>query len=101
MLTAIQTGVNPELTQKENERRARGQIAAAEIVSKKAQLASEWVNKFGSLQYAAPDGTTWQQFWPSYQKQSWAEHRKREAEIAAAEKAGKGKPSGEWKIEVE
>jgi len=90
LLTAIQTGVNPELTQKENERRARGQIAAADILSKKAQLASEWVNRFGSLKYAAPDGTTWQKFWPGYQKQSWAAHRQQEAQLEAEAKQTKG-----------
>lgn len=90
LLTAIQTGVNPEQTQKENERRARGQIAAADILSKKAQLASEWVNRFGSLKYAAPDGTTWQKFWPAYQKQEWAAHRQREAQLEAEAKQTRG-----------
>lgn len=90
LLTAIQTGVNPELTPKENARRARGQIAAAEIVSKKAQLASEWVNRFGSLQYAAPDGTTWQKYWPATQKEAWAKHRQREAAIVAEERRKMG-----------
>lgn len=71
LLTAIQTTVNPDVSPSENKRRFRQQLAAADILAKKAQLASEWVNTYGSLQYAAPDGTTWQKFWPAYQRQEW------------------------------
>ena len=80
LLTAIQTGVNNDALPEENRRRVSNQFAAATILSKKAQLASEWVNRFGSLQYAAPDGTTWQKYWPQYQRDNWAAHLKAEAD---------------------
>lgn len=76
LLTAIQTTVNADATATENARRFRDQLAAADILAKKSQLASEWVNRFGSLQYAAPDGTTWQGFWPQYQREAWGDHLK-------------------------
>jgi hypothetical protein len=100
LLTAIQTGVNNDASPEENRRRVRNQLAAADILSKKAQLASEWVNRFGSLQYAAPDGTTWQKAWPQYQRQNWAAHLAREERLAqgAGKKSGTG--ANEWKIEV-
>lgn len=81
LLTAIQTTVNPDVSPAENKRRFRQQLAAADILAKKSQLASEWVNRFGSLQYAAPDGTTWQKFWPEYQKQEWGNFMKNERSV--------------------
>ena len=94
LLTAIQTTVNPDVLPKENARRFRSQIAAADILSQKAKLASEWVNKFGSLAYAAPDGTTWQGFWPQYQKQMWSKFIKSEGgQGGAADKTGATKPT--------
>ena len=90
LLTAIQTTVNPDVSPSENKRRFRQQLAAADILAKKAQLASEWVNTYGSLQYAAPDGTTWQKFWPMYQRQEWSNFRKSEPKEGAAPQAGTG-----------
>jgi len=105
LLTAIQTGVNNDASPEENRRRVSNQLAAANILSKKAQLASEWVNRFGSLGYAAPDGTTWQKFWPSYQKQEWVAHRQREAQTEAvkaqkAKEEEKGGGLGGWTINL-
>ncbi len=85
--TAIQTTVSPDASPAENKKRFNQRIAAAEILSKKAQLAAEWVNTFGSLGYAAPNGTTWQKYWPTYQKQQWGEFLKKEAARIAEEEA--------------
>jgi hypothetical protein len=76
LLTAIQTGVNVETPTPENKRRIGNAIAAAEIASQRHRLATEWVNKFGALSYAAGNGMTWPQFWSTYQKQAWADHLK-------------------------
>ena len=105
LLTAIQTGVNNDASPDENRRRVSNQLAAANILSKKAQLASEWVNTYGSLAYATPDGTTWQKAWPQYQRQQWAAHRAREAQLEAerkrrAKEEGKGGGLGGWTINL-
>lgn len=76
LLTAIQTTVNPDVQPQENVRRFRDQIASADILAKKAQFMTEWVNKAGSLSYALPNGMTWPQFWSEYQKAAWSDHRK-------------------------
>lgn len=76
LLTAIQTTVNPDVQPQENIRRFRDQIASADILAKKAQFMTEWVNKAGSLSYALPNGMTWPQFWSEYQKAAWSDHRK-------------------------
>lgn len=75
LLTAIQTTVNNDVLPEENMRRFKDQIVAADILAKKAQFATEWVNKVGSLQYTAPNGMSWPQFWSEYQKSAWADHR--------------------------
>ena len=90
LLTAIQTTVSPDASPVENRRRMRQRLAAGEILSKKAELASEWVNTFGSLGYAAPDGTTWQKFWPKYQKQEWNRHLQNEKAAASEGAAPQG-----------
>jgi hypothetical protein len=107
LMTAMKTTISPDLLPEENMRRYRSKLAAAEIVAKKAQLASEWRNNIGSLDGAAPDGTTWQEFWPAYQKQAWAKHRQQEAAIVAEEKrkAKEGKEGssgglGGWTINL-
>lgn len=76
LLTAIQTGVGVETPTPENKRRVANAIAAAEIAASRHRLATEWVNKFGALSYAAGNGMTWPQFWRTYQKTAWADHLK-------------------------
>ncbi len=80
LLTAIETTVNTKTPKSERLRRYDDALAASDILSKKAQMMTEWVNAHGSLMYAAPNGMTWQQFWPKYQKAAWSDHlQKRDA----------------------
>ena len=76
LLTAIQTTVSPNKLAVENARIYRNQLAAADILAQKADLATKWTNKFGSLKYGAPSGETWNGFWAKYQKVAWADHRR-------------------------
>lgn len=76
LLTAIQTTVNSDVLPEENQRRFQDQIAAADILAKKAHFMTQWVNKAGSLSYTLPDGTSWPQFWSQFQKAAWADHLK-------------------------
>jgi len=79
LLTAIQTTVSPNKQATENARIYRNQLAAADILAQKADLATKWTNKFGSLKYTAPSGETWNGFWSKYQKAAWADHRRTSA----------------------
>lgn len=79
LLTAIQTTVSPNKQATENARIYRNQLAAADILAQKADLATKWTNKFGSLKYTAPSGETWNGFWSKYQKAAWADHRRASA----------------------
>lgn len=84
LLTAIQTGVTPDLLPEENQRRMRGQIRAAEILADKEELAARWLQTYGTLspQATAPGAPTFQSTWRRYQQQEWAKHQRNEQQIA-------------------
>jgi hypothetical protein len=91
LLTAMQTGVTTDLLPEENKRRMRGATRAAEILSDKEEMASQWLQRYGSLdpRYVAPNGKTFQSVWRQYQRQEWDKHLKNEARIAAGEERTK------------
>lgn len=84
LLTAIQTGVTPDLRPEENQRRMRAQIRAAEILADKEEMAARWLQTYGTLspQATAPGAPTFQSTWRRYQQQEWAKHQQNERRIA-------------------
>ena len=82
LLTAIKTAPNASATPAENSRRISNLLAASEILSQKADLATQWVNKAGALSYTIPDEQgrpmTWPMFWNKFQKAAWDDHMNRE-----------------------
>jgi hypothetical protein len=99
LLTAIQTGVTPDLLPEENQRRMRSQIRAAEILGDKEEMAAQYLQTYGTLApQSLPQGTpSFQSVWRKYQRQQWNEHLKNEGRIeeeqARRRREGQNKPA--------
>lgn len=76
LLTAIETTISPNKNKQTNERIFRDQLAAANILSNKADLMTRWANNFGGVNALSPTGESWTSFWAKYQRAAWADWRK-------------------------
>jgi len=99
LLTAIQTGVTPDLLPEENQRRMRSQIRAAEILGDKEEMAAQYLQTYGTLApQSLPQGTpSFQSVWRKYQRQQWNAHleneRRIEEEQARRRREGQNRPA--------
>jgi hypothetical protein len=97
LLTAIQTTIDPRKSRAYNEAIFRDQLAAADILSKKADLMQKWANAYGGVNRLNERGESWNSAWGRYQKAAWDEWRKQS--FSFQEGIGRPQPRGDYRQE--